>query len=165
MAKEKGRVKETKAKAAENGDIVKVNYVGSFESGDVFDTSYEERAKNSGIFNPQRKYEPLTLKVGAGQVIKGFDEALVGMKKGEKKRVVIPPDMGYGEDRAELIQRLPIEMLLSNNITPEVGMHIGTKFGVARITKVEGSEVELNFNHPLAGKTIVFEITLEDFAE
>jgi len=82
---------------AASGDIVKVDYVGRFLNGTVFDTSYENTAKESGIYNPDRNYEPLEFKVGEGEMIKGFDEEVVGMKIGEKKNITIPPEKAYGE--------------------------------------------------------------------
>ncbi|HII02767.1 TPA: FKBP-type peptidyl-prolyl cis-trans isomerase, partial [Methanosarcinaceae archaeon] len=72
-------------KTIESGDIISVDYVGELEDGTVFDTSVKEVAVEAGIYNEQREYEPLTFTVGAGQMIKGFDEGVVGMKVGEEK--------------------------------------------------------------------------------
>lgn len=146
----------------EEGDTVWVNYTGKYENGEVFDTSYEERAKEAGIYVPGREYKPLEIKVGAAQVIKGFDKALLGMKEGEEKEVKIPPDEAYGDRRAELVQSLPREIFVQNNITPVEGMRINTSQGIAEIVKVGAEEVTLDFNHPLAGKTICFEIKVEE---
>ena len=80
----------------EKGDTVRVHYIGSFKGGKVFDTSYEEKAKKAGVYQRSRDYKPLPVVAGAGQVIKGFDEALLGMKLNEEKEVEIPPEKGYG---------------------------------------------------------------------
>ena len=82
---------------ATNGDTVRVHYVGKFPGGKVFDTSLEKEAIKAGIFNKSRDYKPLEVKLGAGQVIKGFNDAIVGMKAGEEKTVTLPPEKAYGK--------------------------------------------------------------------
>ena len=81
----------------QKGDLVNVHYIGKFQGGKIFDTSMRKVAENAGMFNPSRDYKPLQLKVGAGQVIKGFEDALIGMKVNEEKIVTIPPALAYGE--------------------------------------------------------------------
>lgn len=81
----------------QKGDAVSVHYVGKFQGGKVFDTSMKKVAESSGTFNPSRDYKPLQVKAGASQVIKGFDDALIGMKVNEEKTVTIPPALAYGE--------------------------------------------------------------------
>ncbi|MEM2125776.1 MAG: FKBP-type peptidyl-prolyl cis-trans isomerase [Candidatus Methanosuratincola sp.] len=81
---------------AQKGDLVRVHYVGKFQGGKVFDTSMEKEAIKAGIYNPSRDYKPLSVTIGTGQVIPGFEEALVGMRINEEKEVVIPPSKGYG---------------------------------------------------------------------
>ena len=82
---------------AQKGDIVYVHYVGRYPGGKVFDTSMEKEAMRAGIHNPSRDYKPLQVTLGAGQVIQGFEEALLGMKVNEEKEVVIPPEKAYGK--------------------------------------------------------------------
>ncbi len=82
---------------AKNGDTVRVHYVGKFPGGKVFDTSLEKEAIRAGIFNKGRDYKPLTVTLGAGQVIKGFNDAIIGLKPGEEKIVVLPPEQAYGK--------------------------------------------------------------------
>ncbi len=147
-------------KTAKNGDTLKVNYTGKLENGEIFDTSIEEVAKEAGIFSPEREYQPLTIKLGFGQVIPGFEKALMGMKEGEKKEVVIPPEEGYGVEREELFAPVDMGLFREAGIVPEVGMLIETNMGIGRVHEVGENEVILNFNHPLAGKTLIFEIEL-----
>ena len=80
-------------KAIQSGDMVSVHYTGKVENGEVFDSSSGRR--------------PLTFTVGCGQIIRGFDEAVVGMTVGDKKTVTISPEMGYGPRQAELIVDIP----------------------------------------------------------
>ncbi|MFQ6056430.1 MAG: FKBP-type peptidyl-prolyl cis-trans isomerase, partial [Methanosarcinales archaeon] len=95
------------------GDLVSVDYIGRLENGEVFDTSYEDLAKNESIpktsdFQIRTKYEPLEFKVGAGQMILGFDKAVVGMEIGEEKTVKLPPEEAYGPRNPRNIRYVPI---------------------------------------------------------
>ena len=89
------------------GNIVRVEYTGTLENGTVFDTSDEETAKDAGLYNPARNYEPLEFIVGSGQMIKGFDVGVLNMKLGEKKKLVLTDDQAYGEYDPTTIQSIP----------------------------------------------------------
>ncbi|MBU4374215.1 MAG: FKBP-type peptidyl-prolyl cis-trans isomerase [Euryarchaeota archaeon] len=84
-------------KTVKNGDKISVDYTGSLENGKVFDTSIESVAKEKNLFAPGREYKPLKFNVGKGEVIKGFDEGVVGMMVGETKILTIPPEKAYGQ--------------------------------------------------------------------
>jgi len=142
----------------ESGDFVLFNYTGRYEDGEVFDTSYEDIAKEHGILVEDREYAPIGVTIGAGEIIPGIEEALIGMKVGEKKEVVVPPEKGYGMPREDLIVPVPIEQFTSAGLEPIEGMYVMTDAGIAKILKIEEKTVKLDFNHPLAGKTTVFEI-------
>ncbi|MDQ1252770.1 MAG: hypothetical protein QG646_1902 [Euryarchaeota archaeon] len=146
------------SKMVENGDVISVDYIGKLEDGTVFDTSVKEAAIEAGIYNQMRSYEPLTFTVGAAQMIQGFDEGVIGMKVGEKKILEIPPEAAYGEYDPELSRELPIEAV---NFTPEVGMQLATETGLRGIVKEVGkNDFIIDFNHELAGKTLIFEVTV-----
>lgn len=118
----------------EVGDTVTVNYIGRLEDGLVFDTSIQEVAQNPDVaktvsFSLKSVYTPFTFQVGAGEVITGFDEAVIGMKIGEEKDVVIPPEKGYGKWNEELTDALPrifkvdvVESVSKNDLTEESGV-------------------------------------------
>ncbi|NJE08420.1 peptidylprolyl isomerase [Thermococcus sp. M39] len=146
----------------EKGDFVVFNYIGKFEDGEVFDTSYEDIAKKAGIYVEDRKYGPIGANVGVGELIPGLDEALIGMEVGEKKTITIPPELGYGMPKEELIINVPRSDFENARIEPVQDMYIMTDSGIAKITKVGEEEVTLDFNHPLAGKTLIFEVEIVD---
>ncbi|WP_297463697.1 peptidylprolyl isomerase [Thermococcus sp.] len=146
----------------ERGDRVKFHYVGKFENGEVFDTSYEDVAKEHGVYVEEREYGPLEVTAGAGEVIPGLDEALIGMEVGEKKTVVVPPEKGYGLPNPELVIEVPVSEFTKAGMEPVEGMYVMTDSGIAKIVAVEGDKVKLDFNHPLAGKTLVFEVEVVD---
>ena len=137
--------------AVAQGDTVKVNYTGSLEDGTVFDAS-------------ERHGGPLQFEVGSGQVIAGFDTAVMGMKPGEQKVITIPPEKAYGNHSEDLVIQAPKKDIPQNeNLKP--GFVILAKFPdgsemPARVIKVEGEMVTMDFNHPLAGKTLKFTITV-----
>ncbi|NOZ76362.1 MAG: peptidylprolyl isomerase [Euryarchaeota archaeon] len=145
----------------EEGDIVHFHYTGKFENGEIFDTSQEDAAREAGLHNPQMSYQPLVVKIGAGHIIKGLDDALLGMEEGEEKEVTIPPEGGYGPRRPELLQQVPMGAFSQQGIDPKEGMLIGTSQGTAVVTGVGDDYVEVDFNHPLAGKTLVFEVKVK----
>lgn len=146
----------------EKGNFVVFNYVGKFEDGEIFDTSYEDIAKRAGIYVEDRKYGPIGANVGVGELIPGLDEALIGMEVGEKKTVTIPPELGYGMPREDLIINVPRSDFENAGIEPVKDMYVMTDSGIAKIADVGEENVTLDFNHPLAGKTLIFEIEIVD---
>jgi FKBP-type peptidyl-prolyl cis-trans isomerase 2 len=88
---------ETNQLKAQKGDTISVHYIGKYVGGQVFDTSIESEAKKAGLYTPARDYKPLQVRLGAGQVIPGFEEALIGMAINEEKEVTIPPEKAYGK--------------------------------------------------------------------
>lgn len=133
---------------AQKGDTVQVHYEGSFEDGEVFDSSADG--------------DPLEFEVGAGQVIKGFDEGVEGMSVGDQKRIKIEVEDAYGERNEANVKSIPrAEFNLGTE--PQVGMTIvlglpdGNEIPVL-ITDVTEESITLDANHPLAGKKLIFEI-------
>ncbi len=146
--------------AVKNGDTVKVDYLGTTE-GKVFDTSIQAEAKKAGL--PLRpSYEPLQFQVGGGQVVPGFDKAVLGMKVGEEKTVVLPPADAYGESDPRAIVEVPRGQF-DNSSEPKVGLQVMSPQGYPGvITKIDAQNVTVDFNHELAGKTLTFKIILRE---
>jgi len=90
-------IKKGNGAKPEVGKSIKVNYIGRFLDGKVFDTNNEKEAKNAGIFNERRPYEPIEFILGQGQVIKGWEEGIALMKVGGKAKLIIPSNLAYGE--------------------------------------------------------------------
>lgn len=135
---------------AKHGDTVSVHYHGRLSDGATFDSS-EGR-------------EPLKFTVGSGQVIKGFDDAVLLMSIGDKKTVVIPSNEGYGERNEDMIIEFPITEF-PDEMQPAVGLELqmsddqGNIFPVV-VVEVHEDHVVMDANHPLAGKELTFEIEL-----
>ncbi len=138
------------------GDLVALHYEGRFEDGVVFDSSSSHEGNE----------HPLEFTAGVGQVVPGFDRAILGMKNGEEKEFTLKPSEAYGEHNPALQQKVPRDKLPQDQV-PEVGMTmvVGTPDGgqfPVQITAVDESTVTLDLNHPLAGKTLIFKIKILD---
>ena len=136
---------------AKTGDRVKIEYTGTLDDGTVFDSNVDQGSL-------------LEFEVGGGQVIKGFDDAILGMQEGEEKQFSISPAEAYGEHDPTLIQKVPKEVFPSDaELAPgllfEAGLPTGEKVP-ATITAIEEGIVSVDLNHPLAGKRLNFKIKL-----
>lgn len=139
------------------GQFVSVSYIGRFEDGEVFDRSDERDAT-------------LDFEVGGGNIIAGFDSAVRDMEVGETREVIIAPDDAYGQRSDDKIQTVSIEELadgeeLARHIGSTVYFQQGGDYMPARVSKGGAGTLLLDFNHPMAGKTLVFEITLVAVAD
>jgi peptidylprolyl isomerase len=142
---------------AQIGDTVSVDYLGTLDDGTVFDTSLKEEAEKAEL--PLRpSYSPLMFKVGAGQMIKGFDDAVIGMAEGDEKNVHLLPADAYGEVSAERIVEVP---RASIGGTIAKGAIISASNGMqGTVVEVTESNVKVDFNHPMAGKALNFKIMM-----
>jgi peptidylprolyl isomerase len=134
------------------GDTISVHYTGKFESGEVFDTS-EGRM-------------PLKFTTGTGQLVKGFDNAVIGMSVGDKKTVRISPTEGYGERNEDMIIDMP-KTNMPEDMKVEVGMtlQLADQAGnpvPATVHEICEDVIKMDANHPLAGKTLVFDIEVAE---
>lgn len=135
---------------AKNGDTVRVHYTGKLEDGSVFDTS--------------ARREPLQFTLGERSLIRGFEQAVVGMAVGESKTVEIAPDQAYGPRREDLVVEVERDVL-PPDVEPAVGQRLeysrpnGTPIPLT-VTNVSESTVTLDSNHPLAGKGLTFDLEL-----
>ncbi|PLX73881.1 MAG: peptidylprolyl isomerase [Desulfuromonas sp.] len=139
---------------AQKENKVKVHYTGTLEDGTVFDSS--------------REREPIEFEVGGGEMIKGFDDAIVGMTVGETKTFTIAAEDAYGPRRDEMVFKVDRNQL-PEGMEPEVGQHLQTEAEggqpvILEIVEVEAENVTLDGNHPLAGKDLNFDIELMEIA-
>lgn len=135
---------------AQKGNTVKVHYTGKLEDGTVFDSSIDR--------------EPLEFTLGNGNMIAGFEKAVLGMVEGDSVSTNIPYQEAYGEKRKEMVVTIP-KTEVPPNINPEVGQQLslkqqdGTDVPVV-VTEVDSEKITLDANHPLAGKNLIFDIEL-----
>jgi peptidylprolyl isomerase len=132
----------------EHGTYISIEYTGTLGNGEVFDSS--------------KGRQPLEVEMGAGQVIKGFEEQLVGMALNEKKVFTIAPENAYGPRNESLMHSVP-----RSEIPPEMEVQVGMVVGLrtpeghqvpARVVGLDDQQLTMDLNHPLAGESLTFEI-------
>lgn len=135
---------------AQEGDLVKVLYLGTLEDGSVFDSSEED--------------EPLMFVLGEDTVLPGFEKAVLGMEVGERKTIRVPPEEGFGIHQERLVDEFSLDAL-PRGIKLEIGTQLeitaedGSRFQVV-VTGLGSDKVILDANHPLAGHALTFHIEL-----
>jgi peptidylprolyl isomerase len=142
------KAKEIILEKVENGTYTSVQYTGTLENGEVFDSSQGR--------------QPLEIHMGAGQMIKGFEAQLLGMALKERKVFTLAPEDAYGPRNADLMQSIP-----RSEVPPEMDVRIGMIVGLitaegnkvpARIVQLDDEQMTMDLNHPLAGESLTFEI-------
>lgn len=144
-------------------DSVAVDYVGKLEDGTLFDTSIETAAKEWGTYMTWRNYAPLKFKVWAWMMIKWFDQWVIWMKVWETKTLTLTPDLAYWEYKKENIHDIPLDVFKKASLDPVIGQEIVVWWWMTwKILEVKWDQVSVDFNHRLAWKTLIFEVTLKD---
>jgi FKBP-type peptidyl-prolyl cis-trans isomerase 2 len=140
------------------GDFIRINYVARLESGEVFDLTDAEIAKKEKIYSDKIRYGPLPIIVGVGFVIPGLDKALAEMTVGDKKNITVEPKDGFGERNAEMIKTVPEKAFKDQKLEPQQGMIVDFGGMKGRIQSVSAGRVRVDFNNPLAGKKLLYDI-------
>ncbi len=137
-------------KTAKKGDTVRVDYTGKLETGEVFDSS--------------KGKEPLEFELGSGKVIPGFDDGIIGMKEDQEKDITISPEKGYGNRSDNYIKEIP-----KNSVPEKIKLEKGMILLFKRqdgmtmpctVNEIGKDTIKVDFNHPLAGKTLKFNVKL-----
>jgi len=146
----------------EKGDFILVNYVGKVkETSDVFDTTIEDVAKKEKLYKEGEIYEPKLVVVGEGWVLKALDESLPNLEVGKMASVEVLPEKAFGNRDPEKVKMMPLRRLTAKGITPQLGMRVEIDGKLATARTIGAGRVQLDFNPPLAGKTLVYEVSIE----
>jgi peptidylprolyl isomerase len=143
-------------------DFILINYTAKVkETNEVFDTTLEEVAKKEHLHKEGEIYEPKLVVIGEGWMLKAVDENLETMKPNKPQTVEIPPDKAFGPRDPDKIKRVPLKHLLAKDIhNPTIGMRIDYNGKTATIRSIGAGRVLLDFNPPLAGRTLIYDITI-----
>ncbi len=142
-----------------NGDFIQLEYTGRVkESGKVFDLTDEKVAKKEDVYDEDTEYGPVTIIVGAGHLLPGLEEEIVGSEIGKKEKVSIPPEKGFGERDSSKIELVPRSIFKRKNIKPAPGMPVKVENKQGIVQSVSGGRIRVDFNHPLAGKELEYEV-------
>jgi peptidylprolyl isomerase len=147
----------------EKGNFILINYTAKVkETNEVFDTTLEEVAKKEHLHKESEIYEPKLVVIGESWVLKALDESLATTKLNKPQTVEIPPDKAFGPREPDKIKRVPLKQLLAKDIhNPTIGMRIDYNGKMATIRSIGAGRVLLDFNPPLAGRTLVYEVTVD----
>ncbi len=141
--------------------FIEVEYTGRLKEDDtVFDTTNEELAKKEGVHNKYASYGLVIVCIGQGQLVKGIEEGLKGKKEG-KYTFDLKPENAFGKKSTQLIQLMPTSKLLKEKIQPVPGLQLNIDGNIATVRSVSGGRTVVDFNHPLAGKEVVYEVEVK----
>lgn len=145
----------------EEKDFIRLNYTGKVkETGEVFDTTFDEVAEEAGIKVEGKEYHPIILSIGSNQVLSALQEELVGLEVGDKKTIEIPCENAFGKRDSSLIQLIPMKEFKRQNVKPYVGMPVALDGNQGVVRTVDGGRVRVDFNHTLAGKDIIYDVEI-----
>jgi len=147
------------------GDFIRIEYTGRLETGEVFDSTDEKVAKKENIFNPNIVYKPIPVVIGAGFVVPGLEKEIEKMKVGEKKSVIVAPEEGFGKRDPKLVRIVPTKIFKEKDIDPKPGMIADFSGMKGRVQSVDAGRVRIDFNNPLAGKILKYELEIKELIE
>jgi len=146
----------------EKGDFVLIDYIAKVkETGEIFDTTMEDVAKKERLYKEGEIYEPKLVVIGEGWVLKALDDSLPNLEPSKAAPVEIPPDKAFGNRDPEKVRLIPLRRLTAKGITPQLGKRLEYEGKLAVVRTMGAGRVQLDFNPPLAGKTLVYEVTAQ----
>ncbi len=142
-------------------DFIEIEYTGKLkEDNTVFDTTNKETAKQNNLFSENAEYSPIIVCIGQGQIIKGLEKAIVGKEANKQYTIEVKPEEAYGKKNAKLIQLISTSKFLKQKIQPMPGLQVNIDGMVGLIKTVSGGRTLVDFNHPLAGKELLYDIKI-----
>ena len=141
-------------------DFIEIEYTGKLkEENIVFDTTYEKVAKENNL-DLHTGYEPVVVCIGEEQLLKGLDKNLEGKEIGKEYNIDLQPEDAFGRKNAKLIQLIPLNKFKQQNIQPMPGMQLNIDGVVGTVKTVSGGRTMVDFNHPLSGKELVYQVKI-----
>lgn len=151
--------------AVKDGDFIRLEFTGTIiETGEVFDTTNKEIAKEAGI-EVEKQYIPIPIIVGGAHLLPAIDEAVIGMEIGETKTIELDPENGFGERDKDLVTIFPLNEFKKQGLTPYPGMKFTSEGQEGKILTVSGGRVKADFNNALAGKHLKYDLEIKDIIE
>jgi len=148
--------------SVEKGDFIYIDYVAKVkETSEVFDTTMEEVAKKERLYKEGEIYESKLIVVGEGWMLKALEESLSNFELKKTASIEIPPENAFGPRDPEKVRLVPLRRLTTRGITPQPGMRIELDGKLATVRTMGSGRVQLDFNPPLAGKTLVYDVTVQ----
>jgi peptidylprolyl isomerase len=149
-----------------NGDFVLANYTLKVkETGETVGTTLESVAKEKKLYRGEEHYEPFFIVVGEGWVPKGLEEALTTLEPGKQSTIELPPDKAYGIRDPKKVRLVPLRKFTAEGVAPVPGLQVNVDGKSALVRSVGAGRVQVDYNHPFAGKTLIYDITVEKLIE
>jgi peptidylprolyl isomerase len=145
----------------DKGSLILLDYTARIkDNGEIFETTNEEDAKKSNLYDPTRKYEPRLISVGEGWVLKGLDEALADTNVGDRRSIEISPDKGFGERDTSKVRMIPQRKLGEKANEIKVGdvVELDDRTGIIRY--IGSGRVQIDYNHRLASRILVYDVNV-----
>jgi FKBP-type peptidyl-prolyl cis-trans isomerase 2 len=147
--------------AIKKHDFVEIEYTGrETDSKDIFDTTDEKTAKDTKIYQENSEYKPLIICIGEGNILQGLDDFIEGKDLG-KYTVELDAEHGFGKKNAKLIQMIPAKRFKEQKIQPVHGLRLNIDNRIGTIRSVNGGRIIVDFNHPLAGRDVTYDINIK----
>jgi len=145
----------------EKGNFIEIDFIAKIKDENrIFDLTNEEVAKKEKIYNKNFSYKPLIICLGENHLLKGLDKALIGKEVGNEYTIDVSAEEGYGKKHAQLIQLVSTNVFTKQNIKPFPGLQVQIDNMFGLIKTVSGGRTLVDFNHPLAGKTLEYKVKI-----
>lgn len=144
----------------QNKDFIELNYTGRSSDGNIFDTTEEKVAKSVKNYNPKGDYTPILICVGEKQVLPGLDNQLVGKEVGKTYKINLQPELAFGKKQMKHVKLVPLSEFKEHKLKPFPGLQVDFDGQMGTVMRISGGRVMVNFNHPLAGKEVIYEIKI-----
>ena len=148
------------------GDFIYIDYTAKVkENNKIIETTNEEIAKKARIYREDNTYLPRLVIVGKGTILSKVEKELIGANEGDKKTIIISPEEGFGKRDPKKIRVIPAVELSKRGIIPRPNMRVEVNGKIATVRSVGSGRVQLDFNHPLAGKTLIYDVEIKKILE
>ncbi len=145
--------------ALKEKDFIQIEYTATSD-GKVFDTTDADVAKKNNILSDEAKYGPMGICLGKGYVLLGLDQKLIGKDLG-RHTITLTPEEAFGKKDAGFVQMIPLNRFREHGFLPQVGLQINVDDRLGTVRAISGGRVIVDFNHPLAGHTVTYEVTIK----
>ncbi len=150
--------------ALKKSDFIEIEFTGKTREGQVFDSNIKEELEKINPDYSKEQIKPFVYSLGQGMFLEGVDEFLIGKEPG-KYNLELSPEKAFGKRNAEMVKRVPLKNFTENKINPVPGMSMNFDGKMGRILSVSGGRVLVDFNHPLSGKEVVYDVNVKRVVE
>ena len=142
-------------------DFVEINYTGKLEDGKVFDTTLENIARKNNLPSEGLQFRAPIICIGESQLLPGLDQELVEKEVGKNYSITLPPERAFGKRDIKKVKIVPASIFKEHKVQPQPGLQVDVDGERGLVTSISSGRIIVNFNHPLAGKTVIYDLKVE----